>query len=390
MGKSQQQRFIVTCPKGIAPFLQAEIESLGYKALQRGHAAIELVGETDALYRLNLWLRCAHRVLLFVASGVASTAADLYRWAVNLPWEDHILPSRVVTVTASVQNDSIRNSLYACQKLKDAIADRLRNRLGQRPNSDGRREGVVIFLYWRNEHVSVYVDTSGIPLSKRGYRKNPAHAPLSETLAAAILYATKWRFPEALVLPMCGSGTLAIEAAFLAQNIPPSLHRTRFAFMQWRGYQPECWDNERERARATISGATSAILACDNDAAAIEAAKENARAALVEQAITFFHCDYQHLPLPAPPATVIVNPPYGVRIGEEQSIPLLYKQLGDWFKHACTGMRGFVLTTLENAKHIGLRPRRRHLFFNADIECRLLEFELYSGSKPSRSGDGVG
>jgi putative N6-adenine-specific DNA methylase len=385
MDNPQSYRYIITCPKGIAPYLHAEIELLGYQARERGPAAIELTADGDAMYRLNLWLRCAHRVLLFLANGVACNAHQLYQWAIRLPWEDHIVPSSVVTVTASVRTKTVRNTLYACQKLKDAIADRLRNVFGRRPNSDGKRKGVVIFLYWRDDEVSVYLDTTGIPLSKRGYRRDPAQAPVAETLAAAILYATKWNAHEPLVAPMCGSGTFAIEAALIAQNTPPSLHRKDFAFQHWRAYQPERWADVRARALDGIRTCSTVIIACDHDQRALVAARTNAQAASVEKSIEFHHCDYRTMPLPSPPATIIVNPPYGLRLSDQERTSLLYKELGDWFKNSCAGMRGYVLTTPQNAKSIGLRPKRRHVFYNADIECRLLEYDLYRGRKSTPS-----
>ncbi len=386
----QQYRFVVTCAKGVAPFLLQEIQTLGYRASEISPAAVELHGDISTVYRLNLWLRCAHRVLLSIADGVAATAGDLYRWAVQLPWEEHLSHSTTFTVTASVKNETIRNSLYACQKLKDAIADRLRNQTGKRPNSDGRRQGSVIFLYWRGTQVSVLLDTSGVPLSKRGYRRVTSHAPLSEAVAAAILYAAKWNDSEPLIAPMCGSGTFAIEAALMSRNIPPAIFRRDFAFKHWRLHQIERWDDVLENARALAVEKSVVIHACDHDPTALNAAAANALSAAVYDSISFFQCDFRSMPLPEAPATIIVNPPYGIRLGYEHDIHLLHKQLGDWFKNSCSGMRGFVLTTPANAKHIGLRPRRRLIFFNADIECRLLEYELYSGRLPSLAAHELG
>ncbi|MCX8050468.1 MAG: class I SAM-dependent RNA methyltransferase [Chlorobi bacterium] len=374
-------RYIVTCPKGLLPYAQAEIESLGYQPIGRGPAAIEIVGDSRTMYRLNLWLRCAHRVLLKLWEGTAATAADLYHWAVRLPWEEHILPTSVLTVSASVRNVTIRNSLYACQKLKDAIADRLRNRLGKRPDSNGRTRQAVVFLYWRENDVAVYFDTSGVPLSKRGYRRMTAAAPLSEALAAAVLAASGWTGDVPLINPMSGSGTIAIEAAMIARRIPPAWLRTSFSFQHWRGYRPDLWHDEIGRAEQGIVERQLTVIACDTSPEAYRAARVNAHAAGVGGNIRFLHCDYREMPLPPPPATIIVNPPYGIRIGEQHEVAVLYKQLGDWLKRECSGMRCFVLTTPSCAKHVGLHAERRSPFFNADIECRLIEYELYRGSR---------
>ncbi|MCX7929169.1 MAG: class I SAM-dependent RNA methyltransferase [Chlorobi bacterium] len=374
-------RYIVTCAKGSAPYVSAEIQELGYTAAERSATAVEVYGDAHALYRLNLWLRCAHRVLLFLWEGEAATAADLYQWAVGLSWESHIDPTSVITVTASVRNQTIRNSLYACQKLKDAIADRMRRYCGRRPNSNSSRQGTVIFLHWRDNHVSVWLDSSGIPLSKRGYRQHTTRAPLSEALAATIMRASGWNPSVPLIVPMCGSGTFAIEAAMMARNIAPALYRPSFAFQWWRGFQVDVWNTLREEARSMCIETKTVILACDNERAALNSARANAQAAHVERSIEFRFCDFRCLTLPPPPAFVIANPPYGIRIGEESDLPALYRELGDWLKHSCAGMKGFILTTPDNAKFIGLRPKRRVQLFNADIECRLLEYELYRGTK---------
>jgi putative N6-adenine-specific DNA methylase len=268
-------------------------------------------------------------------------------------------------------------------KCKDAIVDRIRNQCGQRPDSGNERAGAVVFLYWNQDDVKVYLDTSGESLSRRGYRKIPMKAPMQETLAAAVVMATGWNYEGAFVNPMCGSGTLAIEAALLAQGRPPGLLRSNYGFMHIKNFDAAVWQTCRTAARALPKRKmTGPIIASDISADAVAAARQNARTAGVEQLIEFHVCDFSETPVPPGGGVVLLNPEYGERLGSEPELEPLYHNIGDFFKKRCKGYTGYVFTgNLELGKRIGLRSSRRILFFNSQIECRLLGFQLYDGSK---------
>jgi len=268
-------------------------------------------------------------------------------------------------------------------KVKDAIADRFRDRTGRRPDSGNDRRGAVVFLHWVNDQATVYLDTSGESLSRRGYRKIPMEAPMQEALAAAVVMATGWQGNGHFVNPMCGSGTLAIEAALQAQGRAPGLLRSQYGFLHLKNHDPLLWQKLRTEIRALPKRKlTGRILATDNRHDVIAAARQNAQTAGVEQLIEFQVCDFADTPVPPEPGVVVLNPPYGERMGEITALEPVYKGIGDFFKQRCQGYRGYVFTgNLDLGKKTGLRSSRRILFFNGSIECRLLGFELYAGSK---------
>jgi putative N6-adenine-specific DNA methylase len=266
--------------------------------------------------------------------------------------------------------------------------DRIREKRGRRPDAGPLRDRAVAHLYWKDDRAAVYLDTSGEPLSRRGYRKHPMAAPMQETLAAAVVTATGWDGSGAFVNPMCGSGTLAIEAALIGLGIAPGLLRENFGFMHLLGFDRGLWGRLRTEAeQAARKRPSGRIIATDIDPRAAAAAKENARLAGVEQCIEFAVCDYAATPVPEGGGVVVVNPEYGERLGEEEALVPVYRGIGDLFKQRCQGYRGYVFTgNAALAKQVGLKPKRSMPFFNSGIECRLLEYELYAGTKrPDRS-----
>ena len=267
--------------------------------------------------------------------------------------------------------------------------DRFREKTGRRPDSGNERSGVVVFLYWNQGDAKIYIDSSGESLSRRGYRKIPMAAPMAETLAAAVVSATGWTGEGNFINPMCGSGTLAIEAALWAQGRPPGLLRSNYGFMHLKGFDDEAWQKVRQEARVLPKRKfTGKIIASDIRADAVEAARQNARTAGVEQLIEFAVCDFADTALPEGGGVVLFNPEYGERLGDETVLEPVYRRIGDFFKQKCMGYTGYVFTgNLVLGKKIGLRHSRRILFFNANIECRLLAFTLYAGTKRQKKSD---
>lgn len=382
MNPNEKHPVLVTCARGVATWLAAELQHLGFPAQGVMESGVRIAASLHECMRLNLELRLAHRVLLQIGELRAHDADRLYRGVAALPWPD-LLPSKGhLCITSSVENDTIRDSRFANLKCKDAIVDVLLRETGERPDSGSARTGMVVHLHWAGEFATLYLDTSGEPLSRRGYRLIPLDAPMQETLAAACIFSSGWKGDTAFVNPMCGSGTLAIEAALIALDRAPGLLRDNFGFMHLKAFDGELWKQMVREAAARPPRASPRILATDLRPAAVEAARQNAQNAGVAGAIEFGVCDYRETDLPPPPGVIMLNPEYGVRMGDEAKLAPVYKAIGDFFKQKCAGYMGYVFTgNLKLAREVGLRSKRRLTFFNATLECRLLEFELYPGTR---------
>lgn len=375
---------IITCSNRLSPSLQQEVLELGFTPVRTFKTGVELKGTMADCIKLNLNLRCASQVLFSVQEFTARNADDLYNALLQFEWEDIIPADGYFSITSNVNNDTINNSLFANVKVKDAIADRFRNRIGQRPNSGPDTDKAVIHLYWKEELAEIFVDTSGETLSKHGYRKIPGKAPILEALAAATLLATKWDRKSPFINPMCGSSTLAIEAAILATNRRPGLYRTNYAFMHLVGYSEEMYAQQRKRLDEKITAVPGLIIiATDISGDAINISKINAGAAGVADLIQFAVCDFEMTEIPENKKGVIYfNPEYGDRLGVEAELEITYGRIGDFMKKNCKGYTGYIFTgNLELAKKIGLKPKRRIEFYTSKIDCRLLEYELYAGTK---------
>lgn len=377
-------RIIITCSNRLSPYLQMEVAQLGYKPRRVFKTGVELQGTLQDCIRLNVNLRCASQVLFSLKEFTANNADELYKNLVNFSWEDVITADGYFSISSNVSNDTINNSLFANVKVKDAIVDRFRNKTGQRPNSGPELDKAVIHLYWKDSLAEIFIDTSGETLSKHGYRKIPGRAPMLESLAAATLLATKWNKQSVFINPMCGSGTVAIEAALLATNRKPGLLRFNYAFMHLVGYDEKMYQTEFKKIEQQVINVPGLkIIATDISEDAIEISKVNAGIAGVEEMIEFAVCDFEQTNVPdGEDGVVYFNPEYGDRLGVEAELEITYKRMGDFLKKKCKGYFGYVFTgNLELAKKIGLKPNRRIEFFTSKIDCRLLEYELYSGTK---------
>jgi len=403
-----KNRILVTCPRGVPPVLKAEIEGLGLEATREAVLGVETEGTLEDCMRLNLQLRTGHRVLWLIEEFRARDAAEMYARVNAIPWEDILSADEHLSVTSSVENETITDTRFANMKCKDAIVDRLKARTGRRPDSGPERANAVVFLYWKGVRCGLFLDTTGEPLPKRGYRKIPWKAPMQESLAAAVVLSTRWDRKIPFVNPMCGSGTLAIEAALVGLNRAPGLLRDNFGFMhvkEWiitgRGggrcpesleeYLPpgrprnqrttleKAWVSIRNEAKKTaMKSLPGKIIATDIDPKAIDAARQNARIAGVEHLIEFKVCDFGDTEIPEDHGVVVLNPEYGERMGDERKLEPLYGRIGDFLKQRCTGYTGYVFTgNLNLAKKVGLHAKRRIPFWNGAIECRLLEYEMY-------------
>ena len=384
---TKKSRIAITCAKGVPPFLKKEVVSLGFPVLSEGKAEVETEGTLEDTLRFNLLIRTGQRILFLIESFHAMTPDELYKKISQIQWEDYIPEGSYFSVTSSVNNPTIKDSRFANVKCKDAIVDRLKDRRGRRPDTGPERNRTVIHLYWRGNFCQVFLDTSGEPLSKRGYRLIPLKAPMQETLGAAVILATGWRGDGNFINPMCGSGTLAIEAAWMALGRAPGLLRSNYGLMHLKGFDEPSWKTLRRKIRAEAKDwFNGRIIATDISPQAVEAARKNAMTAGVERWIEFGVCDFSETPVPSGGGAVILNPEYGERLGKEDELKETYKKMGDFFKKKCQGYKGYIFTgNLELAKKVGLRTNRRITFFNGPIECRLLEFDLYEGSRKRES-----
>jgi len=392
----RQSKILITCPKGIPPWLAGELGALGFPILVEGEAAVETEGTFADTMRMNLHLRTGHRILFLVAAFPAENPDGLYRGLRELPWEEMLHATgehAYVCVTSTADTPTINDARFVNRKAKDAIVDRMQEKCGLRPDSGPDRDRAVVHVYWKGSQVAVYLDTSGEPLSRRGYRKIPLAAPMQESLAAAVILASGWNGQGGFVNPMCGSGTLAIEAALFAENRAPGLLRSNYGFIHLKDFDPVAWRALRAAAHGVQKRSAATIIATDINPEAVAAARQNARTAGVEARIAFSVCPFNETPIPQGEGggIVVLNPPYGERTGDFSTLVGLYREIGDFFKQRCGGYRGYIFTG--NAllgKQVGLRTKRRIPFFNGEIECRLLEYELYTGSRrKEKEADGA-
>ncbi|HUP11209.1 MAG TPA: hypothetical protein VM187_03325, partial [Niastella sp.] len=332
----------------------------------------------------NLNLRCASQVLYSLKDFTASHPDDIYKTLIELPWENIIDPQGYFSVTSNVDHPTIRTPLFANVKVKDAVVDRIRNKTGGRPDSGAQADGAVIHLFWKDEYAEIFLDTSGETLAKHGYRKVPGKAPMLEALAATTLLATKWDRQSPFVNPMCGSATLAIEAVLLATNRRPGLYRSNYAFMHLQGYQHSAYKHQMEVLQQQVLELPSlTVLATDISEDAIDIAKVNAGIAGVAKYIRFEVCDFYDTEVPSEANGIVyLNPEYGERLGVLSELEETYAKIGDFLKKKCTGYTGYIFTgNLDLAKKIGLKAKRKIEFFTGKIDCRLLEYELYTGTR---------
>jgi putative N6-adenine-specific DNA methylase len=379
----KKSRIIITCNKRLAPYLENEVEELGYTTDRMFATGVELQGTLEDCIRLNLNLRCASQVLYSLKEFGCKTPDELYDHVIDYPWERIIPENGYLAVTNHTENFTVNNELFVNVKVKDAIVDRFRREVGSRPDSGSSLDRTVIHLYWKEDRAEIFLDTSGETLAKHGYRKIPGKAPMLEALASATILATKWDRQSPFINPMCGSSTVAIEAALIATNRRPGLFRKNYSFMHVIGYDEKVYQQECEKLKDQVVEVPDLkIMATDIKQDAIDISKINAGVAGVQNLIKFKVCDFESAEIPEQPGVIFFNPEYGERLGEVNELEKTYERLGDFMKKKCQGYKGYIFTgNLDLAKKIGLKASRRIEFYSAKLDCRLLEYELYSGSK---------
>ena len=370
-------KFFATCARGLEKILAEELRQLRADDVEPGRGGVRFHGDLALLYRANLWLRTAVRVLMPILEAPVQSTDDLYIAVQSLDWSRYMTPEHTLAVDCNVRDSAITHSMYAALRVKDAICDQFVAKCGRRPSVDTETPMVGLNLHIYQDEAVLSLESSGESLHKRGYRTVLAKAPLNEALAAGLIQLTGWRGDVPLIDPMCGSGTLCIEAAWLALKRPPGLTRRRFGFMGWMNHNVGLWTTVRDEARRQVAKQLPApILGYDVRRDAMHFSETNARAAGIGHLLQFKLRDVSKFSPPdGPPGILICNPPYGERIGEEQELKGLYTTLSEVFRERCKGWTMWVFSG--NAfltRQIG-KPAQVIDLFNGKIPCRFLRYE---------------
>ena len=385
----QQHEILIRTYAGLEEVLESEVRNLGGADVERMVRAVSCKGDQGFLYKLNLALRTGLRVLKPIHKFSFKSNDDFYKGIFDIDWNALFDVDKTMIIDSLLFSEMFTNSMFVSQLAKDAIADRFRKEVGRRPFIDSKEPNIYISLYVRDQEVTVYLDSSGSSLHRRGYRKEQVKAPLSEVMAAGILLMSNWSHHFPLVDPMCGSGTFSIEAALIANNIPPGIFRPGFAFEHWRDFDQALFDTILESLNKKITEFPVSIKASDRSFAAVELARENAREAGVEADIHFENVPFEKHVNPGKRAFLFLNPPYGERM-QPEDIDALYGMIGSTLKHTYGGSEAWIFTSNQEALNkIGLRPSRKIKLFNGPLECRLVRYEMYDGSKKASKNQSV-
>ncbi|MCX7893341.1 MAG: THUMP domain-containing protein [Burkholderiales bacterium] len=369
------------CPRGLEPVLAGELAALGASACEAVPGGVRFRGDLALCYRANLESRIATRVLLRVHEAPYRSEDDVYRAAFSVRWRDWFDVRRSIRVDTTAIRSPLRSIDFVTLRVKDAVCDRFRKDDGARPDVDTRAPDVRIHVFLDERSVTLYLDTSGEPLFKRGIRGRAGEAPLKENLAAGIIRLAGWDGVEPFLDPMCGGGTFLIEAAQIALGIAPGARR-EFGFERLANFDAALWKRLREAAEARVAPRGKLpVFGSDKSGRAVASAREALAAAGLADFVTLKQCDVLELTAPARWGVMVANPPYGVRLDDKARLAAFYPKLGDALKARFAGWRCYLFTAdLEAAKLIGLRPSKRTPLFNGPLECRLFEFRIVAGS----------
>ena len=380
------ERFFAPCPRGLEEVLAAELERLGAAEVARTDGGAAFAGPLELACRVNLESRIASRVLWRVGHGPYRDERDLHALAKSIDWKAHFRPERTIRVDVAATRSPLKSLEFATLTVKDAVCDRFRDDTGRRPSVDKRAPDARISAYLAEREATLYLDTSGEPLFKRGWRRDAEDAPLRENLAAGLIALSGWTPGEAFLDPMCGSGTIAIEAATIAADRAPGLART-FGFQKLAWFDGPAWQRMKQKARDRIVAAppAPAVFASDRAPAAVALARANAANAQVEAFLRIEQADALARPAPAPSGTLVANPPYGIRLEDRERVAQMYPKLGDALKARYAGWTAWLFSgDTALPKKIGLKADRRLVLWNGAIECRFYRYRVVAGSLPGQ------
>ncbi len=376
-----QHNYFATCPRGLEALLVDELASIGAKAIQATDGGVSFGGDLAVCYRANLESRIATRVMWRVASGQYATEDDLFNAAYKLDWPGWFKVSNNFMVKVTGVKCPLKSLEFATLRIKDAVCDKFRQVVNSRPYIDTKEPDVRIHAYLAADSYQFYLDTSGQALYQRGLRRASIEAPLRENLAAGIIKLSGWNPGMPFLDPMCGSGTFLLEATMIALNIAPGSQRD-FGFEKLKNFDESLWTKLRQEAlKKTKPVVFSKIYGSDADLRAVRIAKQNLQQAGLLDAVQLAQLEFTQVPAPAGEGVMVANPPYGVRIGEDEELAALYPKMGETLKRNFAGWNAYFLTTdMRLPKLMRLSPSKRTPLFNGPLECRLFEIKLVAGS----------
>jgi putative N6-adenine-specific DNA methylase len=387
LSSSPSESFFASAPRGLEPLLATELEALSAQDVKPVPGGAAFSGDWSTCYRVNYWSRIASRVLWRLGSFDYKNEQDVYTGAKAVEWPRFFNVERTLRVNVTAQKSPLKSLEFATLRIKDAICDRFRDRLGRRPDVDRTSPDVRVHAFLEGTSATLYLDTSGEPLFKRGWRHGIADAPLRENLAAGIVMLTGWKPEEPLLDPMCGGGTLLVEAAALARGRAPGAKRG-FAFEKLAVFDAGAWQGVKAEERSRQKQPHLRLYGSDTDSKALNAARRNLAEAGIERWVTLERSDILERAAPAPSGVMVANPPYGERIGTVEDLAAFYPKLGDALKKRFSGWRCYFLTAdLRLPKLVRLQPSRRTPLFNGALECRLYEFAIVAGSHRGKRDD---
>jgi len=370
---------------GFEELLANELSKLGAKEVKIGIRNVSFSGDKGFMYKANLGLRTAIKILKPIKTFKVFNEQDLYNQVYKMSWEDYMKPTGTLAIDATVHSTVFTHSKYIALKTKDAIVDKFRDTTGERPNVDLRFQDLKINVHIDKQLCTISLDSSGESLHKRGYKTATNIAPINEVLAAGLIMLSGWDGQSDFMDPMCGSGTILAEAAMIACNIPPNLMRKEFAFERWQDWDVELFEKIEESLLSKTRDFHHKMIGYDKSPSAVRKAQENIKNAHLDEFVTIKHEDFfktqkageEHLHM-------VFNPPYGERL-EMLNLEEFYGNIGTTLKHGYSGTNAwFITSNLEALKHIGLRPSRKIKLFNAKLEARLVKYEMYAGSKKAK------
>lgn len=371
--------YFATVARGLEPIAAQELESLGAKEVRPDFTGVHFVGDRAMLYKVNLWARTIFRVLVPIREFYCPNAEVLYQEVQKIAWEEYLQPENTLAVTCTGGNQKLNHTHFTALQVKNAIIDQQRVKSGQRSSVDVQNPDITINVHIHQDQCIVSLDSSGTSLHRRGYRQAMGAAPLKETLAAALLDMAQWDASLPLVDPLCGSGTLPLEAGLKSMNIAPGLLRQKFGFESFANFDSQLWQQIVAAAQDSKLPAPKALIwGSDRDPDILAQAQSNAERCGITEQIKFTQAELSQLEAPADCGVLICNPPYGERLGDTGELAALYKTIGDICKQRFKGWTAFVLTgNKELAKKIGLRASKRIPVYNGSLACTLLKYEMY-------------
>lgn len=372
-------QYFATVARSLEAIAARELESLGAQEVRPDFAGVHFAGDKALLYRVNLWARTIFRVLVPIREFRCLNADMLYREVQKISWDDYLNPDNTMAVDCTGGNQLLNHTHFTALQVKNAIVDLQRNKYGQRSSVDIQNPDLLINVHIREDRCTLSLDSSGGSLHRRGYRAAMGNAPLKETLAAAILDMAEYDPNLPFLDPLCGSGTLPLEAGLKALNVAPGLFRDRFGFTSWRDFDESLWQAIREEAQnRQLEALPALICGSDRDREVLKQARANAQKCGLDKHIKFSQTELYFLEAPADSGLLICNPPYGERLGDAKELGDFYKLLGDILKQRFKGWTAYILTgNKELAKRVGLRASRRLPVYNGSLACTLLKYELY-------------